>query len=101
MPSSILLQQLDRNDLQQIVREAVAEAVAPLVASTSTAPNDDDLYLTRSELASMLRISMPTLQRRIADGTLQPVTLGGRILFRKEDVLRDIQQSKKHLRRLP
>lgn len=43
--------------------------------------------LTRFESAKMLRISVPTLDRHIANGLLIPARVGGRVFFR-EDALK-------------
>lgn len=50
----------------------------------------DDLLprLTFAELAAFWRVSVRTIQRRVAAGRApQPVFTGGRALFRREDVL--------------
>jgi predicted DNA-binding transcriptional regulator AlpA len=44
--------------------------------------------LTRAELALFWRVSVRTIERREAMGIgPQPVRLGGRVLYRREDVL--------------
>lgn len=44
--------------------------------------------LTRAELASFWRVSVRTIERREAMGIgPQPIRLGGRVLYRRADVL--------------
>lgn len=53
-----------------------------------TDTNDLPLRLTRAELAAFWRVSARTLQRREALGiSPQPMRFGGRLLYRREDVL--------------
>ena len=53
-------------------------------------PNDLELpsRLTRAELASLWRVSARTIERREALGIgPRPMRIGGRVLYRREDVL--------------
>lgn len=74
-----------------MIREAVAEAVQPIVEREAVEVKEDE-YLTRSELAALLRISLSTVQRRISDGTFHPTVIGGRVLFSKADILRNVHK---------
>ncbi|MGQ2910791.1 helix-turn-helix domain-containing protein [Aeromicrobium sp.] len=51
-----------------------------------TKPNDT--LLTRTEVAALLRCSIGTIDRRIADGDLVSYKHGRRVLIRREDVAR-------------
>jgi excisionase family DNA binding protein len=46
---------------------------------------DSDL-MTYQEAARYLRISERSVRRRVADGQLEPVRLGGRTVFRRSDL---------------
>lgn len=49
---------------------------------------DLPLRLKREELALLWRVSIRTLERREASGIgPQPIRIGGRVLYRREDVL--------------
>ncbi|MBS1561133.1 MAG: helix-turn-helix domain-containing protein [Bacteroidetes bacterium] len=91
MLTQLTIVQLDRSELHQMIREAVAEAVQSLLES-DTVDVKEDKYLTRSELAALLRISLSTVRRRISDGTFTPTVIGGRILFLKADILRNVRK---------
>lgn len=58
-------------------------------AETDTAIHVElPLRLTCDELADLWRVTVRTIQRRVAAGRApQPVFTGGRALFRREDVL--------------
>lgn len=43
-------------------------------------------YLTRKEVRELLRVSYPTLDKCIKDGTLSAYKLRGRILFRNDEI---------------
>jgi|Marorgknorr_s2lv_3_1036020.scaffolds.fasta_scaffold317409_1 excisionase family DNA binding protein len=43
-------------------------------------------YLTRKEVAALLRVSLVTIDTYSKRGYLQPLGIGGRILFRASDV---------------
>ena len=45
------------------------------------------VFLTRAEAAEILRCSVPTLLRRCEDGTLHPVRIGTRLLFRSDELM--------------
>ncbi len=66
-------------ELSKIVKEAVKEAVAPLLAylQANAAPQ----LVTRKELAEMLSISLPTIHDWVRKGLLTPQKAGRRTLF--------------------
>lgn len=69
---------------------AMAEAIPP------TSPDLPE-YLTRKETAKTLRISLVTLHEWTKAGTLQSLTVRGRIRYRRADVvmsLREVTNSK-------
>jgi len=43
-------------------------------------------YLTRAEVAGLLRCSVDSIDRRIAEGVLPAFKSGGRVLIRRHDV---------------
>lgn len=56
-------------------------------------------YLTRKETAKKLHISLVTLNRLTNDGTLKSFKIGGRVLFKSEDVNQAISENYKKYRR--
>lgn len=49
---------------------------------------DEGRYLTRKEAAKRLRVSLPTLQKRLNDGTIEFNRLGRRILIPASEIER-------------
>jgi len=50
--------------------------------------------LTRKETAKYLRLGISTIDKLLATKTIKPVRLGRRVLFRKEDLDRFIEQAR-------
>ena len=50
-------------------------------------PKDDDVYLTRKEAAAFLKLSETTLYNLDKSQELPAVRIGGRVLYRKSDLL--------------
>ena len=93
MNNSIILQNLTRQDLidifEGVLAEKLNELIPPAVSKTE--------YLTRKEVAGLLRISIPTLHELIKTGKLKAYRIGGRVLFNKsevEDSLEKIESQK-------
>ena len=85
-------------DVERIIA-ALAARVADLVierlteASTQTSPAVE--LKDEPQMAALLGISQPTLQRRRAAGDVPFVRLGRRVLYRPADVLASLCQSEK------
>lgn len=68
---------MDKTELQEMISEAVASSIK------KTQPPKKK-YLTRSEVAEMLCVSLPTIHSYINAGTLKAEKIGGRTLFDAE-----------------
>lgn len=62
-----------------MIREEVSMAMA-------TATPNEKRYYSRSEVAAMLQVSLPTVHRLVNDGLLKASKIGGRTLFYAEAV---------------
>ena len=47
---------------------------------------EDTEYLTRNEVSKVLNVTVQTLNNWRREGVLVPLKIGGRVLYRKEDV---------------
>jgi excisionase family DNA binding protein len=47
---------------------------------------EDTEYLTRIEVSKVLNVTVQTLNNWRREGVLNPLKIGGRVLYRKEDV---------------
>ncbi len=84
---STLIQGVTLQDIRSVMREEIERA---LDARGYGSPQKKDAeapeLLTRREAAKYLRISVPSLQRRIRDKHIACVRMGARVLFRKGDL---------------
>jgi excisionase family DNA binding protein len=80
--TSIILQNVTRQDLTAIIESAVSG----LIKDFHPSPEVKTEYLTRKEVAALLRISIPTLHQLIKTGKLKGYRIGGRVLFNKAEV---------------
>jgi len=51
-----------------------------------TITGEDTEYLTREEVPRVLNVTVQTLNNWRREGVLNPIKIGGRVLYRKEDV---------------
>ena len=49
-------------------------------------PKEPQTYLTRKEVAELLKVDYSTLHNWKHKGTLTPVGIGGRVLYRRSDI---------------
>lgn len=68
------------------------DAVYQKLEQTATGQNvQSDGLLTREETAEFLKISLPTLGELTKCGTIPAYRLGGRVLYKKEEVLASLE----------
>ena len=84
MVTSIILENLNREDLKAIISEAIKE-------SLPAAP-EPDKYLSRQQVRQRLGISLPTLDKQIATGRIRAQRIGGRILITETDLKKALKE---------
>jgi len=47
---------------------------------------EDTQYMTRDEVSKVLNVTVQTLNNWRREGVLNPLKIGGRVLYRKEDI---------------
>ena len=82
--------ELTTDEFQKIIAEAVREEVAKLQQS-QTPPKQQE-YLTRNEVSALLRILLVTLSDYTKKGILIGNRIGGRVLYKKDEVEGSIQE---------
>lgn len=80
MTNGIILENINREGLQEIIQGAVR------IELSSLQPKKEDQFKTRKEMAEKLRISLVTLDKAVRDGKLKAFRLNGRILFRDSEL---------------
>ena len=80
-----------RQELLEIIKEVVKLELNrqrsmgnPLNRLSIT--GEDTEYLTRNEVSKVLNVTVQTLNNWRREGVLNPLKIGGRVLYRKEDV---------------
>lgn len=76
--------------------EAKVDMIAGFVESVVNEKKEKpkEKYLTRKEVAKILRISLPTLGIYIQNGKIPAYRFGGRVLFKSTDVEKVLKQVK-------
>jgi hypothetical protein len=77
---------IDPGHLQRLISEAVEAALGRANAVQRQSPSVPDEYLTRSEAAGLLRVSLVTLRNLERTGLLVPKRIGRRVLYSRRDV---------------
>lgn len=81
MQNAVLLHNVTREELINDIRTLVSEII-----DQKLQPEPQKDLLTKKEVSSMLRISLPTLQRLTQSGSITGYRMGRRILYRADEV---------------
>lgn len=81
MQNSILLENITSDELFTKFRELISEEL-----SKRLQPEVPQVYITKKEAAAKLRLSLPTLDRLTADGTIHGYRMGRRVLYRADEI---------------
>ena len=99
MSNSLILEQVSKSELKDLISQAVAEQFA----IRQTAPTAKEFgIMTRQETAKLLGITLCTLHDWTKNGIIQGTRIGSRVRYRQSDVenaLKDIQHVKYSRRR--
>ncbi|MCJ7448967.1 MAG: helix-turn-helix domain-containing protein [Bacteroidales bacterium] len=89
---SIILQGINTEDLRKIFREVLDEKI-----KKESEPKESVRklpYLSRFEVAEILKISLPTLNNWSKSGIVQSYRIGNRVLYKAEEINQAIQAVK-------
>jgi excisionase family DNA binding protein len=73
--------QMHPDDLQELIKQAVAEAVGMLPK-----PEQAASYLTRKEVCKKFGVGLTTLHNWHKRGVLPSTKVGGRVVYREKDI---------------
>lgn len=90
MTNSIILENINADGLKTLIQEAVRSELATIPAKK------EDKFLTRKDMALKLRVSLPTVDKMIGAGKLTAYRIGGRILFKEEELILSQIPARKH-----
>jgi excisionase family DNA binding protein len=95
MSNSLILEQVSKSELKDLIREAVAAQFSQI--HQTSAPAKELGIMTRAETAKMLNITLCTLHDWTKRGIIQGARIGTRVRYRLADVenaLQDIEHVK-------
>ncbi len=84
----IILHSIRVEELKDIIGDIV-EAKLRQFRQTEPAKTDN-VYITRRDVCNLLKISLATLHSYTKDGTLNGYKIGGRVLYKKDEIERSL-----------
>lgn len=85
---------LSADDLKRLVREVVLQTTEELNKSHNSnfLSYSEDQILSSKEVLLLLKISKPTLFKKMKDGTIPYTRIGRRLLFKKNEVINSLKR---------
>lgn len=80
----------ETSELQSIIKEAFKQAQLELTPREPSTPQ----YYTRREAAERLKISLPTLNKYTKTGKVNGYRIGGKVMYRADDLMASLQKIK-------
>ncbi len=90
MQNSIILEQINLEQLESLISIAVNKGIA-LVSSQPTATDPNEL-LTRKEVCELLHITLPTLHSWTKENLITGYRINTRVRYKKSEVLATLQK---------
>jgi excisionase family DNA binding protein len=79
----ILLNGINLSDIKKVLREVLEEKSNDF---TKPVISEDQKYLSRKEVAKLLKISLTTLNDWSKQGIVQAYRIGNRVLYKKKEI---------------
>ncbi len=79
----ILLNGINLSDIKKVLREVLEEKSNDFAKPVKS---EDQEYLTRKEVAKLLKISLTTLNDWSKQGIVQAYRIGNRVLYKKKEI---------------
>ncbi len=84
--NSIILEQVNLHQLENIISIAVKKGIELQVSQTTTTTEQTEL-LTRNEVCDLLHITLPTLHQWTKEGVVTGYRIGTRIRYKRAEIL--------------
>jgi excisionase family DNA binding protein len=91
MQNSLILQNIDLQQLETMISTAVNKGIALVSSQTKTTENQNEL-LTRKEVCELLHITLPTLHDWTKEGVITGYRINTRVRYKKSEVLATLQK---------
>jgi hypothetical protein len=89
MIENLILTTIAETSFREIISEAVRNEIAAMYPPQKATAQPE--FLTRTETAQMLKISLPTLHLYTRTGVLQGYRISGRVLYKSNEVYSSLQ----------
>jgi len=86
---NILLHSTSLKDFQAIIGQIVEDKLKQFKPEPQQQTNGE--YITRRDVCTLLKISLATLHYYTKDGTLKGYRIGGRVLYRRDEITDSVQ----------
>lgn len=92
---------LSTEELGQLIKKYIQEGLVDNTTEVKSEGPTSPSYLTRKEVAAILKISLPTLNQLTKTGVLVAYRIGGRVLYKEQEVAGSLTEilTCKHKRR--
>lgn len=85
----VILTSLSIEELTSIIQTTVSKEISKKTEPTT---DDDNTFMTRSEVCDFLKISKPTLHKWTKEGKIEGHRIGKFVRYKKEDVISSLTQ---------
>ena len=92
---TIQMIQVTPNELAYLISESVKTQIQELVNATNKEQpqNDSEIYLTRKETSTFLKVSLVTLHSWMKSGIIRPLKIGNKTMFNKAELIKVVESS--------
>jgi excisionase family DNA binding protein len=88
----IILETITIEEFRQLIVETFKELHSFKEVAQKITKNEECNFLSRKELAKLLKVSLPTLHEWTKEGLLKSYRIGNRILFKECEVLQALTE---------
>lgn len=82
--------EITAEELQEMINQGLRSAIKEVAQLRMQEPENKDELLTRDDLLKMLKIGETTLWKMMRDGKIPYKRVGKRVLFSKNEILKEI-----------
>lgn len=90
--SEILLSKVTKDDLVKEIREAVIQELKPFLKERNSIEGNSDDLIGRKDVCRMFKIHESTLNRWTNLGKLISYSMGGKVFYKRSEVLKKLNQ---------
>ncbi|PHQ28795.1 helix-turn-helix transcriptional regulator [Leeuwenhoekiella nanhaiensis] len=91
--TTIVTTEISIDELIELISDKLIDKIEHYLKDVNKSQND--LLLTRKEIAKYLRVSITTIHHWMEYEILDPIRIGNRVYFKKQDIL-DLVEERKH-----